>query len=142
MITGIAAHTLASKRSWTPASAAAAKSSAPRWATSCLFAVTTGLPGREELEHVVARRVDAAHHLRDDGDRRVVADRGEVGRQDAGAGAKPRSFAGVANERAHDAQPVAGRALDVLRVLGEEPVDSRADRSVAEEADPDLDGRP
>ncbi len=44
--TGIAAHTLASKRSCTPASDAAAKSSAPRWATSCLFAETTGFPDR------------------------------------------------------------------------------------------------
>ena len=44
MITGIAPQTLASKRSWTPAAEAAAKSSAPRWASSCLFAVTTGLP--------------------------------------------------------------------------------------------------
>ena len=44
LITGIAAQTLASKRSWTPAVEAAAKSSAPRRATSCLFAVTTCLP--------------------------------------------------------------------------------------------------
>ena len=46
LITGIAAQTDASKRSCTPASEAAAKSSAPRRATSCLFAVTTGLPAR------------------------------------------------------------------------------------------------
>ena len=46
LITGIAAHTDASKRSCTPASEAAEKSSAPRRATSCLFAVTTGLPAR------------------------------------------------------------------------------------------------
>ena len=32
----------------------------------------------EQLEHVVAGRVDAAHHLRDDLDRRVVEDRREV----------------------------------------------------------------
>src|SRR5262245_24874691 len=46
LITGIAAHTLASNRSWTPAPDAAAKSSAPRRATSCLLAVTTCLPPR------------------------------------------------------------------------------------------------
>ena len=46
LITGIAAQTLASKRSCTPAADAAAKSSAPRRATSCLFAETTCLPRR------------------------------------------------------------------------------------------------
>src|SRR4051812_21380218 len=46
LMTGIAAHTLASKRSCTPASDAAAKSSSPRRATSCLLAETTGLPAR------------------------------------------------------------------------------------------------
>src|SRR5262249_14240312 len=46
LITGIAAQTLASKRSWRPAPEAASKSSAPRWATSCLFAVTTCFPLR------------------------------------------------------------------------------------------------
>ena len=44
LITGIAAQTLASKRSCTPAPEAAAKSSAPRRATSCLLAETTLLP--------------------------------------------------------------------------------------------------
>jgi hypothetical protein len=46
LITGIAAHTDASKRSCTPLSEAAAKRSALRRATSCLFAETTGLPAR------------------------------------------------------------------------------------------------
>jgi len=46
LITGIAAQTEASKRSWTPASDAAANSSALRRASSCLFALTTGLPAR------------------------------------------------------------------------------------------------
>src|SRR5262245_50289162 len=46
LITGIAAQTLASKRSCTPAAEAASKSSAPRRATSCLFAVTTCLRPR------------------------------------------------------------------------------------------------
>ena len=47
LITGIAAHTDASKRSWTPPSCAAANSSALRRASSCLFAETTGLPARK-----------------------------------------------------------------------------------------------
>jgi hypothetical protein len=44
LITGIAAQTDASKRSWAPDDDAAANSSAPRRATSCLFAVTTERP--------------------------------------------------------------------------------------------------
>ena len=39
------------------------------------------LPGAQQLEHVVARRLEPAHHLGDDRDLRVVADLGEVGRQ-------------------------------------------------------------
>src|SRR5262249_41219395 len=46
LITGIAAQTLASKRSCTLADDAASKSSAPRRAISCLFADTTCLPPR------------------------------------------------------------------------------------------------
>src|ERR1700760_823313 len=44
--TGITAATAASKRSWTPLSRAIPKSSSPYWASSCLFAVTTGRPAR------------------------------------------------------------------------------------------------
>src|SRR6201996_7408885 len=44
--TGITAATAASKRSWTPLSRAIWKSSSPCWASSCLFAVTTGRPAR------------------------------------------------------------------------------------------------
>ena len=57
-----------------PPAAAASNSSAPRRATSCLFAVTTGRPEREQLEHVLAGRLDAAHHLghdRTDGSSRI-----------------------------------------------------------------------
>ena len=46
LITGIAAQTLASKRSWTPAADAAANSSPPLRATSCLLAETTERPDR------------------------------------------------------------------------------------------------
>jgi len=42
--------------------------------------------------------------------------------------------------RANDPEPEPRRALDVLRVLDEQPVDRGTDRSVAEEADPGLDG--
>ena len=45
-ITGIAPATAASKRSWAPPSLAAATSSSPCWATSCLLAVTTWRPSR------------------------------------------------------------------------------------------------
>ena len=137
LITGIAAQTLASKRSWTPASAAAAKSSAPRWATSCLFAVTTGFPAASSSSTWLACGLDAAHHLGDDADCGVVADRRGVRRQDARVGQEVALLLDVAYERADDPQPVPGCALDVLRVLDEKPVDRGADRSVAEEADSD-----
>ena len=134
MITGIAAQTDASKRSWTPRRGAAAKSSAPRRATSCLFAVTTGLPGASSSS-TCSRGLEPAHHLGDDADRRVVADLRGVGRQHARLRVEARSLVEVAHERPHDAQPVPGRALDVVGVLGEQPVDGRADRPVAEEGD-------
>ena len=65
-ITGTTPATAASKRSWTPASRAAAKSSSPCWAISCLLAVTTCLPAARAPQHVVARRVGAADQLDDD----------------------------------------------------------------------------
>ena len=43
---GITPATAASKRICTPASRATSKSSSPCWASSCLLAVTTGLPAR------------------------------------------------------------------------------------------------
>ena len=45
-MTGTTPATAASKRSWTPASRAASKSSSPNWAMSCLLAVTTWRPAR------------------------------------------------------------------------------------------------
>ena len=92
----------------------------------------------QELEDVVAGRLEAAHHLGDDGDLRVVADLGEVGRSST---SEPRVLRRVANERADDAQPVAGRALDVGGLLAQEPVDGRADRPVAEQGNRNVDGR-
>ena len=96
-----------------------------------------GLPGGEQLEHVAARGLDPAHDLGHDVDRRVVPDRGGIGRQDAGLGAELALLLDVAHERAYDAQPMPGCALDVLRVLDEKPVDRGADRPVSEEADSD-----
>ena len=46
LTTGIAAHTLASKRSWTPCRSASPNSSSPWRASSCLLAETTDLPER------------------------------------------------------------------------------------------------
>ena len=44
LTTGIAAHTLASNRSWTPCRSAAPNSSSPCRESSCLLAETTDLP--------------------------------------------------------------------------------------------------
>ena len=97
-----------------------------------------GLAGCEQLEDVGAGRLDSAHHLRDHADRGIVAELGELGRQDTRARIEAAFLRGVADERAHDAQPVAGGALDVVRVLDEQAVDGGADRPVPEEADSDL----
>ena len=136
--TGIAAQTDASNRSCTPAADAVANSSAPRRATSCLFAVTTDLPARRSSQHVLAGRVEPAHHLRDDVHLRVVAHRGEVGREHAVRRAEAALLRGVADERAHDAKAVPGRPLDLVAALDEQPVDRRPDGAVAQEGDPDV----
>src|SRR5829696_7862112 len=62
-ITGTTPATAASKRSWTPPSRAAAKSSSPNCAISCLFAVTAGA---QSAQDVVARRIGAADELHHD----------------------------------------------------------------------------
>ena len=64
--TGIAAHTDASKRSCTPAADAVANSSAPSRAIELLVRGHDGLAGAEQLPHVLAGRVEPAHHLGDD----------------------------------------------------------------------------
>ena len=76
-----------------------------------------GLPGGEKVEHVAARRVEAAHDLRDDRDGRIVANGGEVSRQDLRLGRGRTLLLGIAHERPDDAEPVPRRALDVLPVL-------------------------
>ena len=77
-----------------------------------------GLAGAQEVEHVAAGRLEPAHHLGHERDRVVAHDLGEVGREDAVGGREVALAAGVANERLHDAQPVAGRALDLVAALG------------------------
>ena len=51
-----------------------------------------GLVRGEQVEDLRPRRLDAAHDLRDDDDRRVVANRAGIGGQDPGSGTKPRSL--------------------------------------------------
>src|SRR5215218_2189356 len=134
--TGIAAHTAASKRSCTPASDAAANSSVPR--DELLVRRDDRPLRREQLLHVPGGRVEAAHQLGDERDRVVVANLGEVGGEDLARRAVP-FLRGVANQRAHDANSVPGRALDVVGAVLEQPVDGGTDGAVAEERDRDVD---
>src|SRR5204863_4917354 len=66
-------------------------------------------------------------------------DGAEVGRQDRRVGEELALHLRVAHERADDAQAVPGRALDLVRVLLEQPVDGGTDRAVAEQRDGDVD---
>ena len=65
----------------------------------------------------------------------------EPRRQDAGAGREAALLVQVADERPDDAKPVPGRALDVVGVVLEKPVDGGADRAVAEKRYRDVNGR-
>jgi hypothetical protein len=125
LITGIAAQTLASKRS------------RATLGDELLVRGHDRLSGREQVDHQASRGLDSAHHLGDNGDRGVVPDGGRVRRQDARIGQEVALLLDVPYERADHLQPVSGCALDVLRVLDEKPVDRGADRSVAQEADSD-----
>ena len=100
-----------------------------------------GLAGAQQLEDVLAGRLDASHQLGDERDRRVVADRREVGRQHAVVGKVLALAPRLAHERAHDAQPVPGRALDVVGALREQSRHGAADVAVTEQRDGDVDGR-
>ena len=88
----------------------------------------------EQLAQVAERRLDAAHDLGHDLDRRVVADVLEAVGEQPGrrALARPRR---VAHERAHDADGPAGDALDDVGALAQQAVDGRADGAVSEQAD-------
>ena len=98
------------------------------------------LAAGEQVEDIRPRRLEPAHHLGDDRDRRVVRDLRHVGREQAGGrvGVPGR----VAHECLDNAQPVAGRALDVVGGRREQPVDGRADRAVPEQCDVRLDRHP
>ena len=97
-----------------------------------------GLARREQVAQVAGRRVESAHHLGDDLDRRVVADLGEVGGEDRAVGQPAARPLRVAHERLDDAQPVTGGTLDVVGILGQQPVHGRADGAVAEQGDGDV----
>ena len=88
----------------------------------------------EQLAEVAERRLDAAHDLGHDLDRRVVADVLEAIGQQARRGALALA-GGVAHERAHDAHGPARHALDDVGALAQQPVDRRADGAVSEQAD-------
>ena len=140
LITGIAAQTDASKRSWTPLSDAVEKSSALRRATSCLFAETTGLPARRRsrtYSPVGSSPPITSATSAISGSSRIDAK--SVVRTPS-AGAMLALAVRIADERAHDPEPVPGRALDVVRALGEQPRDGAADVAVSEQRHGDVDG--
>ena len=91
------------------------------------------LAGAKQLQDVVAGRLEAAHHLGDDRDRGVVADRSEVGRQHAVVRLELALLVDVPHERAHEPEPVPGRALDVVSAVGQQPRYCAADRPVPEQ---------
>ena len=82
---------------------------------------------------MVAGRLHPAHHLRHEADRRVVEHLADVGREHARAGVEPAPARRVADERTDDPEPMARGSLDLVALLGEQPMDGSADRSVAEE---------
>ena len=88
----------------------------------------------EQLAEVPERRLDAAHDLGHDLDRRVVADVLEAIREQPWRRALAHP-AGIAHERAHHAHGPAGDALDDVCALAQQPVDRRADGAVSEQAD-------
>ena len=96
------------------------------------------LAAAQQLEDVRACRLNAAHHLRHDGDARVVHNLGEVRGEHPTRKWVVTLLPRIAHERLHDPQPVAGCALDVVRRLGEETVDCRADGAVPEQPDADV----
>ncbi len=88
--------------------------------------------GAEQLEHVASGRVDSAHHLGHDLDRRVVEDRPEVVGEHARLGRERPLLGGVAHEGPRDAQPMPGRALDLVCRILEQPMHGGADGAVSE----------
>src|SRR3954466_4366793 len=132
-MTGTTPATAASKRSCTPFSRAHDHSSSPWRLSSCLFAVTTWRaaalapppPRRHRAQHVVARRVEAAHDL--DDEVRALEDVGEV--------------AAAAGQDAADLGAQPGERGDLVGTVFEQPGERAADRAVAEQADAERAGR-
>ena len=139
--TGTAAQTEASKRSWTPAVGRDGEEIRALARHELLVRRDDRLARAQKLSNVAAGRVDPAHHLGDDVDARVVTERREIVGEHPLVRREAALLRRIANECAHDRQPVSGRALDLVGALGEHPRDGRADRAVAEEAYADVNGR-
>ncbi len=123
-MTGTAPATAASKRSSTPAARAAAKSSSPCWAISCLLALTTGLPASSAARtYSRAGSVPPISSTIRSEAARISVEVALAAAQDAG-----------------DLGPGADRRGDRFGALADEVVEGAADRAAAEQ--PDLhDGR-
>ena len=93
------------------------------------------LAATQQLEDVRACRFDAAHHLGHNRDARVVDDLGEIRGEHPTRKWVITLLPRIAHERLHDPQPMTGCALDVVRRLGQETVDCRADGAVPEQRD-------
>ena len=108
LITGIAAQTLASKRSCTPCAGRGGEELGAAPGDELLVGRDDALAAAQQLEHVGAGRLDAAHHLGDDGDRGVVDDLGEVGREHTPSPPAGRVLALLLRGRARAPSPPAG----------------------------------
>ena len=100
-----------------------------------------GSSGPQELEHEVAGRLDATHHLGNHLDGRVAEDHADVVGENARLGRERARLLHVADERVCDAQAVPGGALDLVGRLLEQPVHGGADGAVSEQRYGNVDGR-
>ena len=102
-----------------------------------MFAVTTGLPVLERREDQLAGGLDAADHLDDDVDRRVLDDLGSVAGEQALRDRNGSLAREVAHRDASDRERQPGARLDRRRPLADEPDERAADVATAEDADAD-----
>ena len=93
------------------------------------------LAAAQQLEHVAADGIDAAHHLGDDGDRRIACDLLEVVGEHTTRRWVVTLLPQVAHERLHDAQSMTRGPLDVIGGVGQKPIHRRTDGAVAEQGD-------
>ncbi len=105
-----------------------------------MFAVTTDFPLASAAHQQPAGRLDAAHQLADDVDRRVVDDRAGVVREPVRGERQPSVTAGVTYRHPDDLEVHAGTPRDVVAVLVEEPDHGGAHGPAAEQ--PDANGAP